>query len=157
MWSSIKCVLLAAMMLVPGSLLTAQEEEEGVTIKYSDADKAAVEKIRDAGAAILEVAQNDNRLNVAFHLGSGEIGDEQVATVKDLGFIVSLNLRGTKVTDAGVADLQKALPNCKIYGEERSSRLPPPHSDGSGCTASPVQDLSWCCTVKVTYPSRIVD
>ena len=104
MWSLIKCVLLTAMILVPGSLLTAQEEEdEGVTIKYSDADKAAVEKIRDAGAAILEVAQNDNRLNVAFHLGSGEIGDEQVATVKDLGFIVSLNLRGTKITDAGLA------------------------------------------------------
>jgi len=26
-----------------------------------------------------------------------------------------LYLMGTKVTDAGVADLQKALPDCKIY------------------------------------------
>jgi len=32
----------------------------------------------------------------------------------------------TQITDAGVAELQKALPNCKIYGEERSSRRPPP-------------------------------
>jgi len=26
-----------------------------------------------------------------------------------------LNLGFTKITDAGVADLQKALPDCKIY------------------------------------------
>ena len=103
MWNSVKYVLVAVIMLVPGSLLRAQEEEEGVAIKYSDADKAAIQKIRDADALVLEVAQNDNRLNVAFHLGSEEIGDEQISTVKGLGFIVSLNLRGTKVSDAGLA------------------------------------------------------
>ncbi|MDP7206082.1 MAG: hypothetical protein QGH11_10950, partial [Pirellulaceae bacterium] len=84
MWNSVKYILVAVIMLVPGSLLTGQEEEEGVTIKYSDSDKEAIQKIQDAGGAILEVAQNDNRLNVAFHLGTGEIGDEQIATVQGL-------------------------------------------------------------------------
>ena len=32
----------------------------------------------------------------------------------DQGRAVELNLRYTKVTDAGVAELQQALPNCKI-------------------------------------------
>ena len=30
--------------------------------------------------------------------------------------LTSLNLNGTKVKDAGVAELQKALPKCKIDG-----------------------------------------
>ena len=81
------------------------QDEAGVTVEYSAADKAAVEKIRESGGAVLEVAQNDNRLNVAFHLSIEEIGNEQLVLVKDLDFIVSLNMRGTAVDDQGVANL----------------------------------------------------
>ena len=31
---------------------------------------------------------------------------------------------GQEITDAGVADLQKALPNCKIYRSSRRHRRP---------------------------------
>ena len=130
MWNSVKYFLVAVIMLVPGSLLTGQEEEEGVTIKYSDSDKEAIQKIQDTGAAILEVAQNDNRLNVAFHLGSGEIGDEQIATVEGLGFIVSLNLRGTKLTDAGLAPVTSC---------EALERL---HLEKTGITDAGVKQLA---------------
>ena len=65
------------MVLVSGAL--AQEEDEGISIEYSDADLAAVDKIKEAGALVLEVAQNDNRLNVAFHLTTAEVGNEQVS------------------------------------------------------------------------------
>jgi hypothetical protein len=34
--------------------------------------------------------------------------------LKGLTNLKQLVLKGTKVTDAGVAELQKALPNCKI-------------------------------------------
>ena len=81
------------------------QDEAGVTVEYSAADKAAIEKIRESGGAVLEVAQNDNRLNVAFHLSTEEIGNEQLVLVKDLGFIVSLNMRGTVIDDRGVANL----------------------------------------------------
>ncbi len=130
MWNSVKYFLVVVITLAPGSLLTAQEEEEGVAIKYSDSDKEAIQKIQEAGAAILEVAQNDNRLNVAFHLGSGEIGDEQIATVKGLGFIVSLNLRGTKLTDAGLA------PVTSCEGLERL------HLEKTGVTDAGVKQLA---------------
>jgi len=91
-----------SLVVVPSS---SGQDEEGVTVEYSAADKAAVEKIRESGGAVLEVAQNDNRLNVAFHLSTEEIGNDQLALVKDLGFIVSLNMRGTAVDDKGVANL----------------------------------------------------
>ncbi|HAL14698.1 MAG TPA: hypothetical protein DCP67_12865, partial [Planctomycetaceae bacterium] len=93
--------MMMGMVLVSGAL--AQEEDEGISIEYSDADLAAVDKIKEAGALVLEVAQNDNRLNVAFHLTTAEVGNEQVSLVKDLPFIVSLNLRGTQVNDEGAA------------------------------------------------------
>ena len=40
-----------------------------------------------------------------------DAGLKELAPLKNL---TSLNLSDTKVTDAGVKELQKALPNCKI-------------------------------------------
>jgi len=95
-------VVCFSLAIVPS---TSAQDEKGVTVQYSTADKAAVEKIRESGGAVLEVAQNDNRLNVAFHLATEDIGNDQLALVKDLGFIVSLNMRGTAVDDKGIANL----------------------------------------------------
>ena len=47
-------------------------------------------------------------------LSDTRIGDAGVVHLTGLTSLKSLDLRGTKVTDAGVAELQKALPNCKI-------------------------------------------
>ena len=38
----------------------------------------------------------------------------QLVHLKGLTKLQALYLNGTKVTDAGVAELKKALPNCKI-------------------------------------------
>ena len=71
----------------------------------SDADKALVQKIQDAGGQAMPLAKNDLRLTVAFHLADREINDETLAILKDAASIHSLNLRGTKITDAGLAHL----------------------------------------------------
>ena len=42
------------------------------------------------------------------------INDDSLGYLRGLSQLRSLNLEGTKVTDAGVAKLQKALPDCKI-------------------------------------------
>ena len=42
------------------------------------------------------------------------ITDAALPELKQLKGLVILHLFGTKVTAAGVADLQQALPNCKI-------------------------------------------
>ena len=73
--SKVMSFVLVAMFSVAG--IHAQDEES-VTIEYSDADKTRITQIEEAGASVLEVAQNDNRLNVAFHLASGEIGNDQI-------------------------------------------------------------------------------
>jgi Leucine-rich repeat (LRR) protein len=46
---------------------------------------------------------------------SGSITDSGLVHLKGLTNLQQLYLEDTQITDAGVADLQKALPNCKIY------------------------------------------
>ena len=43
--------MMMGMVLVSGAF--AQEEDEGISIEYSDADLAAVDKIKEAGALVL--------------------------------------------------------------------------------------------------------
>jgi hypothetical protein len=50
-----------------------------------------------------------------WHLDQCQITDAGLEHLKGLKNLKAVNLRATKVTDAGVADLQKALPNCKIF------------------------------------------
>lgn len=75
--------------------------------KPTEAEKAAIAKIREAGGQVMEVAQNDNHLEVAYHLADGTVTNDHLAPLKELkGRIVSLNLRGTAVTDEGLANLE---------------------------------------------------
>ena len=67
-------------------------------------------KITDAG---LEHLKGLSKLQ-ELHLESTEITDTGLLHLKGLTKLQRLKLGGTKITDAGVAELQKALPNCKI-------------------------------------------
>jgi hypothetical protein len=62
----------------------------------------AIAAIRAAGGQVLEIAQNDPRLDVAFHLASEEITDEDLQPLRHLSDVVHLNLRGTQITDDGL-------------------------------------------------------
>ncbi len=51
--------------------------------------------------------------SVAF-LGTHKVTDAGLANLKQLRYLQTLYLVGTKVTDAGVDDFHRALPNCQI-------------------------------------------
>ncbi len=105
-------LIFALLAAVSSSTLLAQEktkeEKPKEAPKATQAELDAIAAVKKAGGAVLQVAQNDHRLDIAFHLADGKIGDEQVATVKPLGNIIySLNLRGTEVTDKGLEQLKE--------------------------------------------------
>lgn len=112
----------------------------------AEAEKKAIAKIRETGALVLEIAQNDNRLDVSYITAQAKITAEQLAPLKDLTRLAHLNLRGleigddalpaiagqktlvklhlekTKITDKGLEQL-KALENLEylnLYGTEIS-------------------------------------
>ena len=86
---TVLCMLLA---IVSGSGLLAAEDKPKEAPKPTQAELDAVAAIKKAGGSVMQVAQNDNRLEVAFHLADGKIGDDQVATV-----LFSVLLEGIKV------------------------------------------------------------
>ena len=66
--------------------------------------------VSDAGLVHLKGLTNLQTLV----LSNTQISDAGLVHLKGMTNLKGLNLFGTKVTDAGVAELQKALPNCRI-------------------------------------------
>ena len=69
-------------------------------------DPEVVQAIRALGGNVMEIAQNDPRLDVTLHLADKEITDEHLQLVARLPNVVWLNLAGTKITDAGLAAIK---------------------------------------------------
>ncbi len=68
-------------------------------------------KITDAGLVHLKGLTKLETLNLNF---CRQITDAGLVHIKGMTKLETLNLMQTQVTDAGVAELQQALPNCKI-------------------------------------------
>ena len=94
-------------LFVDSNLVTAQDSKTKKAVKapLSDAEKAAVAAIRKLGGSVLEVAQNDGRLDVAYHLTDVKVGEKHLALLKQLRHVHSLNLRGTDITDRDLASI----------------------------------------------------
>lgn len=84
------------------------------------ADAGALDKLRQAGARALPLAQGVNLLDVGFSSG-GDAADAQLALLAPIAAqVYELNLAGSKVTDAGVAHLA-ALTNLRRLHLEKTA------------------------------------
>lgn len=106
-------LLTGGMLLASTSFLVADDKA-----MPTEAEKQATAAIKKLGGQVLELAQNDPRLDVAFHLADGKITDAEVAHVKNLPKTAQLNLRGTEVTDAGLANLKDLKGLVKLHLEK---------------------------------------
>ncbi|MDB5174523.1 MAG: ribonuclease inhibitor [Phycisphaerales bacterium] len=71
------------------------------------ADAGALDKLRQAGAQVLPLAQGTNLLSVEFTSNAAQIADHQVEMVASIApQIYDLNLANTKVTDGGLKALE---------------------------------------------------
>ncbi|MEX1096793.1 MAG: hypothetical protein WED34_12155 [Planctomycetales bacterium] len=71
----------------------------------TEAEQQAIAEVRRLGGSVMDLAQNDPRLVVAYHLADQKATDEQLAPLAKLPQIVELNLRGTDVTDEGLRQI----------------------------------------------------
>ena len=84
-----------------GSVAYSEEK-----VPPTEAEKGAMAEIRKAGGQVMELAQNDARLEVAYHLADGKIEDAQLAPLKNLPKLAKLNVRGKEITDAGLVNIK---------------------------------------------------
>ena len=84
------------------------------------ADPGALDKLRQSGARALPLAQGVNLLDVGFSTG-GEVADAQLALLVPIApQVYELNLAGSKVTDAGLAQVGQ-LPNLRRLHLEKTA------------------------------------
>ena len=114
-FASLSCLIPCGLMLSAlVGLSSAQEKKPEPT----DAEKAAMAEVRKAGGQVMELAQNDARLDVAFHLADGKIEDAQLAPLKNLPKLAQLNVRGKEITDAGLVHLKDAKGLVRLHLEK---------------------------------------
>src|ERR1700733_7043341 len=95
----------------------AAKADDDKTPKRSPAEVKAIAKIKETGGQVMELAQNDPRLEVSYHLSSSKVADEQLKPLADLKEIVHLNLRGTDITDAGLETVGKLKSLVRLHLE----------------------------------------
>jgi len=55
------------------------------------------------------------KLEMLFLHGGRQITDTALVHLKEMTNLQKCSLLGTRITDAGSAELQKALPNCEVF------------------------------------------
>ncbi|MCY2964390.1 MAG: hypothetical protein NT069_12265 [Planctomycetota bacterium] len=83
-----------------------------------EAEKKAIAQLKEWGVLVLEIAQNDNRLDVSYITAQTKIGNDQLAPLKDLMRLAQLNLRGQEITDDGVVHIANQKTLVKLHLEK---------------------------------------
>jgi hypothetical protein len=104
--------LMAALMI---GLASAQTP---APVAQTEAGKKALAKIRQLGGLALELAQNDQHLEVSYIQTDGKLTDEHLALLKDLKGLVHLDLRGQPVTDAQLIHLKPLAELTRLHLEK---------------------------------------
>lgn len=103
------CLVLSGVI---GSVSYSQDK-----VPPTDAEKGAMAEIRKVGGQVMELAQNDARLDVAYHLADGKIDDASLAPLKNLPKLAQLNVRGKEITDAGLVHIKDSKGLIRLHLE----------------------------------------
>ena len=121
MKKTLAILLLLLLVVGCGKDEQAQEQSSGDTTQneQQQSDEQPSAETNEEAIAALEqlggtIGKDANGNVVSLSLIGTTITDAGLVHLKRLTRLQRLVLDFTKVTDAGVADLQKALPNCKI-------------------------------------------
>ncbi|HEX5269508.1 MAG TPA: hypothetical protein VFW33_03425 [Gemmataceae bacterium] len=110
-----RLICAATVLLAAGGVLVAQDKPAPA---HTAAEKDAIAKLQKFNVIVLDVAQNDNHLDVSYLQKDAKFSDEYLAPLKDLkGSVVSLNLRGQDVTDAQLAYVKELTNLTRLHLE----------------------------------------
>lgn len=84
----------------------------------TEAQKLAAQIVREMGGQVMELAQNDPRLDVSYHLADGVVTNAHLVPLKHLKDLVNLNLRGTEITDDGLEHLSGITSLARLHLEK---------------------------------------
>lgn len=108
----------SVVLKIPGAL-PEQKLPEIAKLPLTKEEQQTMAEIRKLGGQVMELAQNDNRLSVAYHLADGKVTDAHLAPLKGIQKrLYELNLRGTEITDAGLVHLKEMPQLTRLHLEK---------------------------------------
>ena len=110
-----KHTLWIAFLLTTASMPGADVKDKAAP---SGPEAAAIEKIEKAGGSVRQIAQNDERKEVDFHLQGSTVTDAQVAPITALSNVYRLHLGKTGITDAALAYVKPLAKLAELHLEE---------------------------------------
>jgi hypothetical protein len=110
-----KTVPLGILLVLATALFAADAADKP---QRTDAEQKAMARIQQLGGLVLELAQNDSRLEVSYQQASGKFSDDYLVPLKDLKDLVHLNLAGKEVTDPGLAHLKGLTTLTRLHLEK---------------------------------------
>src|SRR5437899_1930542 len=101
-------------LLVPAGFVLAQVADKP---PRSEAEKQASAKVLQQGGLVMDIAQNDPRLEVSYQQRDKKLTDDCLLPLKDLKGLIHLNLRGQDMTDARLAYLKDLTSLTRLHLE----------------------------------------
>ena len=83
-----------------------------------ETDQKLIQAVEKLGGSVRQIAQNDDRLEVDFHLQPGSLTDDQLAVLKDLKKVIHLHLGNTNVGDRGLASVASLTTLTELHLEK---------------------------------------
>jgi len=108
-----KTILLGVVLALAAGLFAADDKPQ-----RTEAQRKAMASIQQLGGLVMELAQNDSRLEVSYQQAGGKFSDDYLVPLKDLKDIVHLNLGGKDVTDAGLSHLKGLTTLTRLHLEK---------------------------------------
>ena len=105
---------------LPDQVRTVLAEEQQAKQKIAQAaiDEEIIDKIEEIGGTVREIAMNDDRRSVDFHLSGKSLNDDGLAYVKELSRVIHLHLKNTQISDKGLVHLKNMQSLKKLHLEE---------------------------------------
>jgi len=111
-----RVIPIAVAFLLTAALLSTQAQNKP---QRTDAEQKAIAKVQQLGGLVLELAQNDPRLEVSYQQSDHKFSDEQLVPLKEFkAQLVHLNLRGQEVTDANTVQLKDLTALTRLHLEK---------------------------------------
>ncbi len=90
-----------------------------VPVKVAPVSPAVVAKVEKLGGSVRQVAQNDNHVEIDYHMTGASVTDAALVPLATIKTTVELNLAKTSITDAGLANI-KGLTSLKTLHLENT-------------------------------------
>ena len=111
-----RVIPIAVAFLLTAALLSTQAQTKP---QRTDAEQKAIAKVQQLGGLVLELAQNDPRLEVSYQQSDHKFSDEQLVPLKEFkAQLVHLNLRGQEVSDANTVHLKDLTALTRLHLEK---------------------------------------